>query len=91
MDAVLPSTKSRTTCYFFFKDDFEDQRNVASALCCILRQLLMQNDALLSKKILEKFETDGENLLGSFRDLWDILISVAEDYNTGEIICILTL
>ena len=89
VDAVLPSTKSRTVCYFFFKDDFEDQRSVASALCCILRQLFMQNDALLSDKILEKFETDGEKLFGSFRDLWDILISVAEDYNAGEIICIL--
>jgi hypothetical protein len=88
-DAVLPSTKSRTTCYFFFKDDFEDQRSVANALCCILRQLFMQNGALLSDKTLEKFETDGEKLLGSFRDLWDILISVTGDYNAGEIICIL--
>ena len=89
VDTMLPSTKSRTTCYFFFKDDFEDQRSAASALCCILRQLFMQNDALLSGKVLEKFEADGEKLIGSFRDLWDILINAAADHNAGEIICIL--
>jgi len=88
VDTVLPSTASRTTCYFFFKDDFEDQRSAVSALCCILRQLFIQNNALLSDKILETFETDGEKLTGSFRTLWDILISAA-DHDAGEIICIL--
>jgi ankyrin repeat domain-containing protein 50 len=89
VDAVLPSTKLRTTCYFFFKDDFEDQKSAVSALCCILHQLFIQNDALFSNKILERFEADGEKLIGSFRDLWDILISAANSYNAGEIICIL--
>ena len=89
VDTMLPTTKSRTTCYFFFKDDFEDQRSAVSALCCVLRQLFIQNDALLSDKVLEKFETDGEKLIGSFRDLWDILINAAADHNAGEIICIL--
>ncbi|OCK88373.1 uncharacterized protein K441DRAFT_589048, partial [Cenococcum geophilum 1.58] len=89
VDTVLPSTASRTTCYFFFKDDLEDQRSAVSALCCILRQLFIQNNALLSNKILEKFEMDGEKLIGSFRGLWDILLSAAEDRNAGEIICIL--
>jgi hypothetical protein len=37
VDIMLPSTKSRTTCYFFFKDDFEDQRSAASALCCKMK------------------------------------------------------
>jgi len=55
-----PSTKSRTTCYFFFKDDFEDQRSIVCALCCILRQLFLQKRILLSKKIFEQFEMDGE-------------------------------
>ena len=89
VDTVLLSTASRTTCYFFFKDDFEDQRSAASALCCILRQLFIQNNALLSDKILEKFKRDGEKLIGSFRGLWNILLSAAEDHNAGEIICIL--
>jgi hypothetical protein len=89
VDAILPSMKSRTTCYFFFKDEFEDQRNATSALCCILRQLFMQNEALLSDEILEKLAADGETFVSSFRDLWDILIAIASSYNAGEIICVL--
>lgn len=88
-DAMLPSTRSRTTCYFFFKDDFEDQRNAASAFCCVLRQIFIQNDALLSKNILQKFEADGEKLISSFRGLWDILVSVANENKAGELVCIL--
>lgn len=43
VDSVVQTTTSRTVCYFFFKDDFPDQKNVASALCCILRQIFVQN------------------------------------------------
>lgn len=89
VDSVLATTKSRTTCYFFFKDDFEDQRNVVSALCCILRQLFIQKRILLSETILEQFETEGEKFTSSFSELWDALISAAEDKNAGEIVCLL--
>ncbi|KAF2477159.1 ankyrin, partial [Lindgomyces ingoldianus] len=53
VDSILPTTESRTVCYFFFKDDFEDQRNVVSALCCILHQLFKQKRILLSDAILD--------------------------------------
>jgi hypothetical protein len=89
VDSILATTEFRTTCYFFFKDDFEDQRNVISALCCILHQLFMQKRILLSKHILEQFEVDGERLISSFGDLWAILLSAAKEKNAGEIVCIL--
>ena len=88
VDSVLPSTESRTTCYFFFKDDFEDQRSIVCALCCILRQLFLQKRILLSEKIFEQFEMDGEIFTSSFNELWDAIISAAEDKNAGEIICL---
>ena len=89
VDSVLATTESRTTCYFFFKDDFEDQKSIVSALCCILRQLFLQKRILLSEMILEQFETDGEKFTSSFGELWDALISAAEDKNAGEIVCLL--
>ncbi|KAN0073559.1 hypothetical protein V8E54_008779 [Elaphomyces granulatus] len=89
VDSVLATTESRTTCYFFFKDDFEDQRSIVCALCCILRQLFLQKRVLLSEKIFEQFEMDGERFTGSFNELWDTIISAAEDKNAGEIICLL--
>lgn len=89
VDFELPSTRSRTTCYFFFKDDFEDQRSARSALCCILHQLFKQKGALLSDNVIERFETDGEHLTKSFGDLWDVLVLASQDKNAGEIVCIL--
>ena len=43
VDSVLATTESRTVCYFFFKDDFEDQKSIVSALSCILHQLFCRN------------------------------------------------
>jgi hypothetical protein len=89
VDSVLQTTESRTVCYFFFKDDFPDQRNVVGALCCILRQLFMKKISLLSDEILRQFLTGGETFLNSFSELWKTLVQVSKDPNAGEIICIL--
>jgi ankyrin repeat protein len=89
VDSVLSTTESRTVCYFFFKDDFKDQKNVVSALCCILRQLFMQRPLLFSDEVLRQFVIGGETFLDSFTELWKILIQVSRNQNAGEIICIL--
>ncbi|RYP09068.1 hypothetical protein DL765_008590 [Monosporascus sp. GIB2] len=78
----------KTTCYFFFNDDFQDQRSVRGALCCILHQLFTQKEALFSDKVLDQFKADRESLTSSFAELWDVLIAAAEDENAGEIVCI---
>ncbi|KAL7903129.1 ankyrin repeat-containing domain protein [Trichoderma sp. SZMC 28014] len=89
VDTVLQTTESRTVCYFFFKDDFPDQRSVVSALSCILRQIFIKKPLLLSDRVLHQFSTGGETFFNSFTELWKILIQVSEDQGAGEIICIL--
>ncbi|KAH7122358.1 ankyrin repeat-containing domain protein [Dendryphion nanum] len=89
IDSVLPTTESRTVCYFFFKDDFEDQRSVVSALCCILHQLFKQKSDLLSDAVLDQFDIEGETFTPSFNRIWDTLINAAKEENAGEIICVL--
>jgi len=89
VDSVLPTTASRTTCYFFFKDDFDDQRNARNALACILHQLFCQREILCSAQIAKRCEYYGERLTASFSELWDILVAVSQDENAGEIVCIL--
>ncbi len=89
VDDVLMSTNTRTTCYFFFKDDFDDQRRLESALSCILHQLFLQRPALLSDMILDEFEKGGEELLASFHSLWTILIGVTSSQGSGETVCVL--
>ncbi|KAH8696324.1 hypothetical protein BGW36DRAFT_428337 [Talaromyces proteolyticus] len=88
VDSVLPTTGLRITSYFFFKDDFDDQRNIVTALCCILRQLFWQKRFLFTEKILEQFEAGGDKLTNSFSELWDILIATARNHD-GEIVCLL--
>ncbi|KAJ4326183.1 hypothetical protein N0V84_003234 [Fusarium piperis] len=89
VDEVLPSSSTSTTCYFFFKDDFEGQKSAAGALCCVLRQLFKEKPALLQDSILKQYEEDGDKLLGSFRDLWRILVSVSRSQGSGEVVCVL--
>ncbi|KAI0184320.1 hypothetical protein EV127DRAFT_321053, partial [Xylaria flabelliformis] len=88
-DDVLSDPSERIICYFFFKDDFDDQKSPENALCCILHQIFVQSPALLSDKILDTFARDEKTLFSSFRRLWNILVSIASDYNEGEILCIL--
>jgi ankyrin repeat domain-containing protein 50 len=88
IDNELRSTNSRTTCYFFFKDDNKDQTAVTNALCAILHQLFSTKRELLGHAIPE-FISHGEKLPKLFAALWKILLSAAEDPEAGEIICIL--
>ncbi|KAK6498443.1 hypothetical protein TWF481_011035 [Arthrobotrys musiformis] len=92
VDSVFPSTESRTTCYFFFKDDFEGQGSAVTALCCILFQIFDRKPSLLSQEILRRFEIAGEGFCSSLNELWSTLLIVATKESAtadGKIICIL--
>ncbi|KAL4969607.1 nucleoside phosphorylase domain-containing protein [Aspergillus stella-maris] len=88
VDSIIPSSRSRTTCYFFFKNDFEDQQTATGALSCILHQLFFQKRELLTESIIEQFETK-PTITDSFSELWDIFMRAAQDNNAGEIVCFL--
>lgn len=88
VDSVLQTTESRTVCYFFFKDDFSDQKNIINALCCLLRQLFLKRRILFSNEILHQFIAGGETFENSFSELWKTLIQVSKDSSAGEIICV---
>ncbi|PYI16076.1 hypothetical protein BO99DRAFT_341110, partial [Aspergillus violaceofuscus CBS 115571] len=89
VDDLLLNDNERTVCYFFFKDDFTDQKSATGALAAILRQLFIAQPQLLQDRDLDKLETDGEKLVQSRVELWNMLISAASRLTTGEIICIL--
>ncbi|KAG7402611.1 Ankyrin repeat domain-containing protein 50 [Fusarium oxysporum f. sp. rapae] len=92
VDSELKTMESRTTCYFFFKDDFEDQRSAKSALSCILHQLFAQKEELFSDKIVKRFKTYKPPLTNSYYELWElweVLVMASQDQNAGEIVCIL--
>lgn len=90
VDEKLQSTTApKTICYFFFKDDFEDQRSPESALCCIIRQIFIQRPELLTDGIVKVFQEGGETIFNSFSGLWHTLISSTSGHSSGEIVCVL--
>lgn len=88
VDTELCSTESRTTCYFFFKDDNIDQKGVTKALCALLHQLFSKNHSLI-EHALHDFRQEGSSLPQLFYSLWRILIKATTDPRAGEVICIL--
>ena len=84
------SVGASTTCYFFFKDDNADQKSVTKAVCALLHQLLNHCESPgLLKKAVDLFGSHGTNMLASFLILWKLFLSIAQDQEVGEVICIL--
>lgn len=84
------TTRERTICYFFFKDDNEDQKTVTKALCnlTLLHQLFAQKPEL-RHHALEVHNQNGDRLVANVDLLWNLLTTASADPKAGEIICIL--
>ncbi|ETR97107.1 ankyrin, partial [Trichoderma reesei RUT C-30] len=88
----LKAIDQRTICYFFFKDDFENQRSARIALSSVLHQLFTQKDSLLSSDVIKRFKSYkavSDNANYGIWELWDVLAMAAQQQNAGEIVCIL--
>jgi ankyrin repeat protein len=86
IEEILPDD-DRTVCYFFFKDDFAEQKSSLRALCSLLHQLLVSNNILstngiLENSILEKYEVQGERFVESFSEIWSTFIDVTSRQDT---------
>lgn len=88
VDDVLLTTDEQMTCYFFFKDDFADQRTLESALRCLLHQFFQHNLSLLDKDLLTRLESNSQ-LLHSRTDLWKILTDCFQKQPVGRFVLIL--
>jgi ankyrin repeat protein len=88
VDIDLKPTDARTTCYFFFKDDNDAQKSLATALSALLHQLFCQKQRLI-KYAMSEFAANGDKLPQLIHTLWDILIKAAGDPEAGEVFCIL--
>ncbi|KAF2790688.1 hypothetical protein K505DRAFT_351801 [Melanomma pulvis-pyrius CBS 109.77] len=88
VDIDLRATASRTTCYFFFKDDDATQKSPTSALSALLHQLFLQKKFLIHHAI-PSYQSHGSNLVQKFHELWGVLIKAASDPKAGEVVCIL--
>ena len=87
IDEVLPQ-KDRTIAYFFFKDDFEDQKTATNAGCIILHQVLETNRHTITESILHEFEACGQGIVTSLSRHWDIMMKIRKDI-VGEIVLVI--
>jgi ankyrin repeat protein len=89
IDELLPATKESTICYFFFKDDYPDQRTATGAVCALLHHIFLSQPHLLRDSILQTLNNTGRDLTESFSDLWSIFTKIVADPSAGTIICVL--
>jgi hypothetical protein len=83
----LRSTDTHFVCYFFFKDN-EDQDSLADALCALLHQLFSAQHQLIHYA-MNAFEKNGEKLRGEVGELWRILLAAATSQEAQSVICVL--
>ncbi|KAJ0352479.1 hypothetical protein COL26b_009191 [Colletotrichum chrysophilum] len=89
VDEVLPNKiRDSVLCYFFFKEDFADQRTVPVALCSILRQLFLNRPSLLTPKRMTQFINEGKRLTESTSSLFEMLFALAGE-NDVHICCLI--
>ncbi|VUC37594.1 unnamed protein product [Clonostachys rosea] len=87
IDQKLQSEEKHTVCYFFFKDNTEQDR-LATALCALLHQLFNYRPQLL-RLAMDAFRKNGEKLQNEIDELWRIFITAAKHNYSHWVICVL--
>lgn len=87
VDQDLRHGRTSTICYFFFKDN-KEQDSLATALCALLHQLYTQQPHLI-QYALAAYKENGEKLQRETREMWRILQHSVCDSSALPTICVL--
>ncbi|KAL9023532.1 MAG: hypothetical protein Q9196_007145, partial [Gyalolechia fulgens] len=87
IDRDLSESQAHRVCYFFFKDN-ADQDSLTLALCALIHQLLTDQPGLIQHAI-PSWERAGQNVPREADELWRILLSASRDEKAGRTICVL--
>ncbi|CAI7663419.1 unnamed protein product [Penicillium glandicola] len=88
IDEKLVDDGSATICYFFFKDN-EEQNSIATAICALLHQLFYGRHDVFQKHAENLVRQHGERLKVDSGTLWQLWLSATSDPSVGDVICIL--
>lgn len=86
IDRELQDSGSHTVCYFFFKDN-EDQDSITKALCAILHQLFSKRPKLI-RYAIPKWEQMKNTLRANADELWRVFIKVATAEDAENVTCV---
>ncbi|KAL9094308.1 MAG: hypothetical protein Q9165_003449 [Trypethelium subeluteriae] len=87
VDNELRATDKHTVCYFFFKDN-DEQDGLATALCAILHQLFYHQPQLVQYAI-PAWESIGDKLVKDIPELWRTLLAAARSDVVYDVTCVL--
>ena len=87
VDNELQSTDTHTVCYFFFKDN-QEQDNIAAAFCAILHQLFSCRGQLI-RHAVTTWDKVGQKLPGDTSELWRIWMAATRDPEADNVTCVL--
>ena len=82
--SILPGT----VCFFFCKDDNDEQKSATSAIRALLHQLFTAKNSLVRHAMTE-FQVKGEKFTEEFGTLWKIFTTAATDPDCGNVICVI--
>jgi hypothetical protein len=85
-DFLDDSRSDVTICYFFFKDN-DEQNRLDKALCSVLHQLFSQQPRLLHHAIAS-WNQNGEKLQQEVDELWRVFVTAASSDESCKTICI---
>ncbi|CEO61082.1 Putative Ankyrin repeat protein [Penicillium brasilianum] len=85
-DCLKAPGQAVKVCYFFFKDN-EEQNHLAAAMCSVLHQLFSQRPDLL-RHAMPSWEKNGEKLRHEAEELWRIFVTAASAEASCKTICI---
>ncbi|KIX01605.1 uncharacterized protein Z518_09331 [Rhinocladiella mackenziei CBS 650.93] len=87
VDNELQNTEGHTVCFFFFKDN-EEQDSLAPALCALLHQLFTHQPQLI-RHAVSAWERNGDKLSKEVPELWRMLLAAATDFEAHDVTCVL--
>ncbi|KAL9074309.1 MAG: hypothetical protein Q9157_004431 [Trypethelium eluteriae] len=87
VDNELRATDKHIVCYFFFKDN-EEQDRLATALCALLHQLISYRPQL-TRYIMPAWERNGHKIVEETRELWRTFLAAAKSDMAFDVTCVL--
>ncbi|KAH0365372.1 purine and uridine phosphorylase, partial [Aureobasidium melanogenum] len=83
----MSDTAGSTVCYFFFKDN-DEQNSLATGLCALLHQFFQHQPHLLQHAI-PAWKSDGSKLQQETDKLWRIFLAATSDAAAHNTMCVL--
>ena len=82
--ATIPTT----VCFFFFKDDSDEQNKATLALDSLAHQIFRQNSCVINYA-LQELQAKGVGFTQEFHTMWNVVRAAVTDSRCSNVLCVL--